>query len=473
MRQRDKVKEKGRKRRKKRSNPSPNQNRVVLNYRSVKTTPPKKVCSSPVMKAGSINGVFPCEMLERVFCLLAPSDLRSVVLVCRRWREVGEAPHLWAHQGLTLTERNLAGVEEVLTTRRLAGLQSLTLKTISQDLFHYLHGLTSIRNLDMSKVKLTYLENGLLPLLQSLPRLERLALKGCGLSHLQATQVCQVLREGGGLRSLDLSVNNLGEVEPALMAEVVGRAREARLVKTCLSNLQVSTLLMYLGEDTYLTSLDLSHNSLYFVDPALLARAALYLKNLTLWGTDLTYHHLEELCITLKDEARLRSLDLTGIKVTMLDPSLLAGGVNRLEKARLVRTGLSYDQATALCSGITDCMTLRSLDLSFNNLSSVRSCLLARAMVCLEEVSLWGAWLTPLQAIALCGALGEHTPLRRLDLSNNDLSEVNPEVLVRTVTYLERVSLMWACLTTGQATALCSALPSCSRCCSSCSFYTS
>merc|ERR1719319_1379150 len=39
----------------------------------------------------SIN-TLPEEMLERVFHLLPPRDLKAVVLVCRWWREVGEAP---------------------------------------------------------------------------------------------------------------------------------------------------------------------------------------------------------------------------------------------------------------------------------------------------------------------------------------------------------------------------------------------
>jgi len=42
-------------------------------------------------------GELPAEMLERVFLLLGPQDLNAVVLVCRRWRDVGEAPHLWTN----------------------------------------------------------------------------------------------------------------------------------------------------------------------------------------------------------------------------------------------------------------------------------------------------------------------------------------------------------------------------------------
>ena len=48
------------------------------------------------MEAVSLNGVLlPAEILEKVFCLLPPRDIKSVVLVCRFWREIGEVPRLW------------------------------------------------------------------------------------------------------------------------------------------------------------------------------------------------------------------------------------------------------------------------------------------------------------------------------------------------------------------------------------------
>ena len=34
----------------------------------------------------------PCEVLLEIISQLAPIDLKSAVLVCRRWREVGEEP---------------------------------------------------------------------------------------------------------------------------------------------------------------------------------------------------------------------------------------------------------------------------------------------------------------------------------------------------------------------------------------------
>ena len=40
--------------------------------------------------------MLPMEMLERVFRLLCPNDLKTVMLVCKRWNEAGSVPKLWS-----------------------------------------------------------------------------------------------------------------------------------------------------------------------------------------------------------------------------------------------------------------------------------------------------------------------------------------------------------------------------------------
>ena len=82
----------------------------------------------------NINSVLPAEILERIFSLVAPRVLRAVVLVCRRWREVGEAACLWSRTRLTVVDSNMALMPEVLGSRRLRSLRRLTLKAVSPQL---------------------------------------------------------------------------------------------------------------------------------------------------------------------------------------------------------------------------------------------------------------------------------------------------------------------------------------------------
>ena len=48
------------------------------------------------MEEDEINAFLPDEMIRKVFSFLSPPDLKSSVLVCKRWAEVGQAPGLWS-----------------------------------------------------------------------------------------------------------------------------------------------------------------------------------------------------------------------------------------------------------------------------------------------------------------------------------------------------------------------------------------
>ena len=72
------------------------------------------------MEVATINTVLGqrAGVLELVFGLLPPRDMKNVVLVCRLWREVGEAPGLWAWVILRLTRVNMSTMSRTLRAVR-------------------------------------------------------------------------------------------------------------------------------------------------------------------------------------------------------------------------------------------------------------------------------------------------------------------------------------------------------------------
>ena len=66
-----------------------------------------------------INSLLPPEILEMILGLLSPADLRSAVLVCQLWREVGEAPGLWTWVLPRATREKRASAVAVLASRRM------------------------------------------------------------------------------------------------------------------------------------------------------------------------------------------------------------------------------------------------------------------------------------------------------------------------------------------------------------------
>ena len=69
-----------------------------------------------------INKVLPEEMLEEIFHLLTPDQLKAAVMVCKRWAEVGQAPILWTWASITIGEPELGSVGEILSSRKFSAV---------------------------------------------------------------------------------------------------------------------------------------------------------------------------------------------------------------------------------------------------------------------------------------------------------------------------------------------------------------
>ena len=64
-----------------------------------------------------INDVLPQEMLERIFSHLAPKDLKTVMLICKKWNNAADTPALWSwvviRFRLQLRLKRLQGAQEM------------------------------------------------------------------------------------------------------------------------------------------------------------------------------------------------------------------------------------------------------------------------------------------------------------------------------------------------------------------------
>ena len=72
----------------------------------------------------------PAEMLEKVFEFLPRQDRKTGVLLNSRWRQAGEAAHLWNWVILPRVENQLSRerVVEMLNTRRLAVAEEIAIR---------------------------------------------------------------------------------------------------------------------------------------------------------------------------------------------------------------------------------------------------------------------------------------------------------------------------------------------------------
>ena len=62
-----------------------------------------------------------------IFRQLAPRHLKTALLVCSRWRQVGEAPGLWRNVHLRLTRENIRLLPGLLGARRVGAVREVTI----------------------------------------------------------------------------------------------------------------------------------------------------------------------------------------------------------------------------------------------------------------------------------------------------------------------------------------------------------
>jgi hypothetical protein len=92
-----------------------------------------KKTAAPKRMEANIDSVLPRELLGEVLQRLATRDLKSAVLVGRRWREQGEEPGLWAAwlRRRVIHPGNIHSAVEMLGSRRFRHLRELEVTSLS------------------------------------------------------------------------------------------------------------------------------------------------------------------------------------------------------------------------------------------------------------------------------------------------------------------------------------------------------
>ena len=150
----------------------------------------------------------------------------------------------------------------------------------------------------------------------------------------------------------------------------------------------------------------------------------------------------------------LKRLDTVG-NTSDVSPDVLAAALVRVEDVKA--SYLSADQSVALMEKIaSEEIRLRKLLLYFCNLSAVSQDILAKAVVRLENVSLAMTRLSPDQVQSIFTKISncENLKLTELDISDNILSSVPADVLVKAISRLKRVNMSNTSLTRDQVTAI-------------------
>ena len=323
-------------------------------------------------------------MLQKVFGQLYPQDLKSVVLVCWEWKDVGEEPQFWTWVSLRVVQENLRNMPEVLGLRRMQGVRELEVRAMDQELLRVVAWHKGLRQVDMAETDLVALEPKLLA--RVVNNLEEVDMRDANMTTEQAEEIIDRMSAGDTkLQTIDLSGRKeaLSTVAPDQIVKALSKLEYVALNDTQLSGQQNESILASLTVSR-MRSLKMNDNrGLGKVEPHILA---------------LTADNLEEL-----DMGNSYSQPMAFLLMSMVEEGTV---------------GLTPLQISAICTAIrTENTPLKKFVLGYSKLFSVEANLLAGALNRLEEVDLCQNFLTLQQARALFTAIRGGTKLRKLNLA--------------------------------------------------------
>jgi len=354
----------------------------------------------------------PTEMLLYIFEMLSYRDLKIAMLVCRRWREIGEIQQLWGSLPVIVNKRNISVMPEILSTRRMLGLNKLRIETeLSEKVSQTIARHPGLREFELSQ------RNDEQTIISVL------------------NVICS--REGQGM-ILRLNNKNVSGVDAELLARAVIKLETLEFSNTQLTQQQIVAILTAVSDGRKMTKLDISFNDMSGIDKKLLGKAVTKMKKLNITDTNLTQQQAEAILTAVSEENVVSKLYIGFNNLSGVDPGLMAKAFTNLKKLNVNRSELTHRQIvtilTAFCKGNT-------IHISMNDLSRVDPGLLARAVTKLEVMDVQDTELSQQQVVAIITAVSESKKITELYIGENDLSIVDPGLLTKAVTKLVRLDL--------------------------------
>ena len=143
-------------------------------------------------------------------------------------------------------------------------------------------------------------------------------------------------------------------------------------------------------------------------------------------------------------------LKLNHKNISSVDTELLAGAMTKLDSLEISNTKLTKHQIVAILTTVSEGHKMTKLNISFNNMSGVDPQLLAKTVTKTKQLNVTDTDLTQEQAEAIFTALSEEIIVTELHIGFNDLSGVDTGLLAKAVKNLKILNVNRAKLTPTQ-----------------------
>ena len=181
---------------------------------------------------------------------------------------------------------------------------------------------------------------------------------------------------------------------------------------------------------------DLSRVPSGFITPAA------KLTHLKLNNTLLTTEQTNLLWNAIGREGNFSTLHLAGVNLATVNPEALAETARTALKIGFCDAGLTGEQANAVANALAENSKIEEVDLSDNSLTNINPELLARAVARTKILNLANAELSSDQLKEILEALlSDDCVMKIINLSANEMSLIDPDLMAQSLNKITSVTL--------------------------------
>ena len=409
--------------------------------------------------------ILPAEMLIKIFQMLEPRNIRATSLVCKHWNDIMDFSALWSWCKLKLYD---IGDLVKLEMRRAQYIEEICLEECDTYDLHQI--LKSIESLPKIKIiwglahkNLSYIESNLLS--RVINKVEEI--DWCFHTRMTSTQAQLIIEEMANktkIKELQMVNKYLLDIQADALGSAVNNVEAVYMSDTnhghIFSPAQVSGISNAMSKGTNMKNLMLRDIDISQVEPTIMALAISKLKELMIWKSfrppiqsDLSEPQCKALFSALSKKTNLKRLVMTTEHLKQVEPTIFAKALNHLEEVSV------YDRVTDLqaqlfFSIMAEKTSIQKFRIFNNNLSTIRSQIMAKGIIHLEELIMVGCSLTSEQTLSIFLSIKEGNKLKKLNLSHSNLSSIDKELLTTVINQIEQVSINNNSLTSEQIISL-------------------
>jgi len=420
--------------------------------------------------------ILPPEVMTVIFSYLDVSSLKSVVLVCRQWRNIGENPNMW--KALKLVETHPEDLEVLLNFRRLKMIQYFKIFDWLSNEHVKLLKYSNLKTLDISRcylheIGLEFPDPDPELLGEALKNIEVVNVNRAVLSDEQWLGIFKGLNGASRMKTLIINtteedddediIADLSHISPDLFAKAITKLETVQVADTSLTSDQLTALVKHINKNTSkVKNLSIASNDVSEVDSRELALAFNKLEMLDLSGTNL--EGLEEPSLFFKqmiNSSNLKLLDLgfnsfANNNNRNLDPKLLSRALNKVKDLRMIGADISAVQAREFFKRM--CVKTAIKELHFEDckydMSLVNPNFLASGLNKISKVKMSNSSLNSPQCLEFFSRMAQFTKLQYLDFSYLDLCVVPPDTFSDALNKVAKVIISDCCVSEEQSVVL-------------------